>query len=101
MQDGESKAANIAAFTQILGSPWATLKSQAGSGAASKLHEAANFIETGMYARVRRAGLWAIKDRQKETTVKIIPPIRPSSELLADPFGSRPRCECPLWNSTQ
>ena len=35
------------------------------AGTASKLYGVANFIETGMYARVGRAGLWAIKDRQK------------------------------------
>ena len=151
MQDWESEAAHsqacIAALMQILGSPWAILKSQACSyvgdflglmhdvsraeegiirfwpreslvtkvlniismareaglaaGTASKLYGVANFIETGMYARVGRAGLWAIKDRQKETIVEITPPIRLSFELLEDLFKLRPRREYLLWSGIQ
>jgi len=36
------------------------------AGMASKLYRVSNYIETGMYARIGRAGSWAIKDRQKE-----------------------------------
>ena len=47
------------------------------TGVASKLYGVANFIETGMLARVGRAGPWAIKDRKKETAFDITPPISP------------------------
>ncbi len=36
------------------------------AGTASKLYGISNITETGMYARIVRAGLRAIKDRQKE-----------------------------------
>ena len=47
------------------------------AGMASKLYGVSNFIETGMYARIGRAGLWAIKDRQKEAVFEITPPHQP------------------------
>ena len=125
MQNWESEAfhsqACVADLMQVLGSPWATEKSQSSihigdflglmhdvslakagivlfwprdslvskvlsiigiareaglhPGMASKLYGVSNFIETGMYSRVGRAGLWAIKDRQKEAVFEITPPI--------------------------
>jgi len=71
-----------------------------GAGVASKLYGVANFIETGMYARVGRAGLWAIKDRQKETAVDLTPSISLSFDLLDDLFKLRPQREYLLWNGT-
>ena len=68
-------------------------------GVASKLYGVANFIETGMYARIGRAGLWAVRDRQKETGFEITPAIAQSFNLLADLFKLRPRREYSLWNS--
>jgi len=67
-------------------------------GVASKLYGVANFIETGMYARVGRAGLWAIKDRQKETAFDITPSISLSFDLLSDLFKLMPRREYLLWS---
>ena len=150
MQDWESEAfhsqACVADLMQILGSPWAPVKSQAcgavgdflglmhdvsraeegivrfwpreslvakvlsivgmakevglPAGVASKLYGVANFIETGMYARVGRAGLWAIKDRQKETALDITPSISSSFELLSDLFKLMPQREYLLWSGT-
>ena len=70
------------------------------AGVASKLYGVSNFIETGMFGRIGRAGLWAIKDRQKETVFELTPPIRLSFELLSDLFKLRPQREYLLWNST-
>ena len=67
------------------------------AGMASKLYGVANFIETGMYARIGRAGLWAIKDRQKEGVFEITHPISLSFELLSDLFKLRPQREYLLW----
>ena len=66
--------------------------------AASKLYGVANFRETGMYARIGRAGLWAIKDRQKETTFEMTPSLDLSFELLSDLFRLRPQREYLLWS---
>jgi len=71
------------------------------AGVASKLYGVANFIETGMYARVGRAGLWAIKDRQKETTFDITPSISLSFELLSDLFKLMPQREYLLWSGVR
>ena len=60
------------------------------AGVASKLYGVSNFIETGMFGRIGRAGLWAIKDRQKETVFELTPPINLSFELLSDLFKLRP-----------
>ena len=54
------------------------------AGTASKLYGVANFIETGMFARVGRAGLWSTQDRQKELTWDITPCINMSFDLLVD-----------------
>ena len=70
------------------------------AGVASKLYGVSNFIETGMFGRIGRAGLWAIKDRQKETVFELTPPISLSFELLSDLFKLRPQREYLLWNST-
>ena len=70
------------------------------AGVASKPYGVANFIETGMYARIGRAGLWAIKDRQKETTFDITPSISLSFELLSDLFKLMPQREYLLWRGT-
>ena len=67
------------------------------SGMASKLDGVSNFIETGMYSRVGRAGLWAIKDRQKEGAFQITPPISLSFDLLSDLFKLKPQREYLLW----
>ena len=69
-------------------------------GVASKLYGVANFTETGMYARIGRAGLWAIKDRQKETTFEMTPSLDLSFELLSDLFRLRPQQEYLLWSGT-
>jgi len=50
-----------------------------------------------MYARIGRAGSWAIKDRQKEAIFEITPPISPSFELLSDLFRLKPQREYRLW----
>ena len=147
MQDWESEAfhsqACVADLMQMLGSPWATQKSQSSAyigdflglmhdvsraeqgillfrprdslvtkvlsiiciareaglhaGMASKLYGVANFIETGMYSRVGRAGLWAIKDRQKECAWCITPAISLSFDLLSDLFKLKPQREYLLW----
>jgi hypothetical protein len=70
------------------------------AGVASKLYGVSNFIETGMYARIGRAGLWAIKDRQKEISFEITPPISLSFELLSDLFKLMPQREYLLWSGT-
>jgi hypothetical protein len=148
MQNWESEAfhsqACVADLMQLLGSPWATEKSQASahigdflglmhdlsrasegvllfwpreslvtkvlsiiriaretglhSGTASKLYGVANFIETGMYSRIGRAGLWAVKDRQKEQTWHITPAISLSFDLLCDLFKLKPQREYLLWH---
>ena len=67
------------------------------AGMASKLYGVFNFIETGMYARIGRAGLWAIKDRQKEAVFEITPPISLSFDLLSDLFKLKPQREYLLW----
>ena len=69
-------------------------------GVTSKLYGVANFTETGMYARIGRAGLWAIKDRQKEITFEMTPSISLSFELLSDLFRLRPQREYLLWSGT-
>ena len=71
------------------------------SGTASKLYGISNFTETGMYARIGRAGLRAIKDRQKEVTFEITPARSKSFELLSDLFKLMPRREYMLWNLTR
>ena len=83
------KVLNIISMAKEVGLP---------AGAASKLYGVANFIETDMFARIGRAGLWAIKDRQKERVFEITPPIRHSFELLSDLFKLRPRREFLLWD---
>ena len=83
-----TKVASIISMAREVGLP---------SGMASKLYGVSNFIETGMYARVGRAGLWAIKDRQKETSFEITPSISLSFELLSDLFKFKPQREYMLW----
>jgi hypothetical protein len=51
-----------------------------------------------MYGRIGRAGLWAIKDRQKEYGFDITLPISLSFELLSDLFKLMPQREYLLWN---
>ena len=152
MQDWESEAfhsqACAADLMVLLGSPWASAKTQSSSiegdflglihdvsrveelgavffrprgalavkissiiriarevglpaGTASKLFGISNFTETGMYGRIGRAGLRAIKDRQKETAFKITPAITLSFELISDLFRLMPRREYQLWNLTR
>jgi len=83
-----SKVLSIISIAKEVGLP---------AGTASKLFGIANFIETGMYSRIGRAGLWAIKDRQKEDTFEITPPISSSFELLSDLFRLKPQREYMLW----
>jgi hypothetical protein len=71
------------------------------AGTASKLFGISNFTEGGMYGRIGRAGLRAIKDRQKETAFKITPAITLSFELISDLFRLMPRREYQLWNLTR
>ena len=151
MQNWKSEAfhsqACVADLMQVLGSPWATDKSQVSAyvgeflglmhdvsqagegivrfgprdsrvakvlniirmarevglpaGMASKLYGVSNFIETGMYARIGRAGLWAIKDRQKDAVFEITPPISLSFDLRSDLFKLKPQREYLLWGGTQ
>ena len=68
------------------------------AGVASKLYGVANFMEAGMFSRIGRAGLWAIKDRQKEIIFDITPQIDLSFELLTDLFKLMPQREYMLWN---
>ena len=41
------------------------------AGVASKLYGVANFTETGMFARIGRAGLSAIKDSRRRESLKL------------------------------
>ena len=63
------------------------------SGTAAKLYGVSNFLETGMFARVGRAGLAAIKDRQYSDETDITPEIIASFDLLEDLFRMQPRRE--------
>ena len=63
------------------------------SGVAAKLYGISNFLETGMFARVGRAGLTAIKERQYDHGITITPEISSSFDLLCDLFRMQPRRE--------
>ena len=56
------------------------------SGTAAKLYGIANFLETGMFARVGRAGLAAIKERQYDRKAGITPEITSTFDFLQDLF---------------
>jgi hypothetical protein len=60
---------------------------------AAKLYGISNFLETGMFARVGRAGLTAIKERQYDHGITITPEISSSFDLLCDLFRMQPRRE--------
>ena len=129
----------VGEFMKLIGSPWASAKSQPGanqgdflglvhdlndvrsgtirfwprealvdkvtgiirmaresglhSGVAAKLYGICNFLETGMFARVGRAGLTAIKDRQYDHGTSLTPEISSSFDLLCDLFKMQPRRE--------
>jgi hypothetical protein len=70
------------------------------SGPASKLYGVANFLETGMFGRVGRAGLEPIKNRQYEGGFIVTPEIRASFELLRDLMKMQPRREFSLFRRT-
>jgi hypothetical protein len=61
------------------------------SGAASKLYGVANFLETGMFGRVGRAGLQAIKARQYESGVEVSRPLEEAFQLIHDLLRLQPR----------
>ena len=63
------------------------------SGTAAKLYGIANFLETGMFARVGRAGLAAIKERQYDHKTSITPEITSTFDFLQDLFKMQPRRE--------
>ena len=70
------------------------------AGVASKLYGVSNFIETGMFGRIGRAGLWTMKDRQKGTVFELTPPMNLPFGLLSNLFKLRPQREYLLWDST-
>jgi len=63
------------------------------SGTAAKLYGISNFLETGMFARIGRAGLAAIKDRQYDHHTEITVELKTSFELIEDLFKMQPRRE--------
>ena len=63
------------------------------SGMAAKLYGVSSFLEMGMFARVGRAGLAAIKDRQYDNETEMAPAITASFDLLEDLFRRQPRRE--------
>ena len=71
------------------------LARQAGlhSGMAAKLYGICNFLETGMFARVGRAGLAAIKDRQYDHETGATPEIIASFDFPHDLLRLQPRRE--------
>ena len=71
------------------------------SGTAAKLYGISNFLETGMFARVGRAGLAAIKDRQHDRRNDVTPDITASFDYLEDLFRMRPRREYSLLKKHQ
>ena len=83
------KVLNIISIAKEVGLP---------PGVASKLYGVANFMETGMFARIGRAGLWAIKERQKEGSFDLTPSITQSFQLLTDLFRLKPRREFLFWD---
>ena len=129
----------VGEFMKLMGSPWASAKSQPGgdqgdflglihdltevqkgtirfwprealvkkvtsiihvaresglqSGVAAKLYGICNFLETGMFARVGRAGLTAIRERQYDHQIAITLEIGSSFNLLCDLFKMQPRRE--------
>ena len=69
------------------------------SGTAAKLYGIANFLETGMFARVGRAGLAAIKDRQYNHKTGLTPEIISTFDFLQDLFKMQPRREYSLMRN--
>ena len=68
-----------------------------GSGAASKLYGVTNFLETGMYSRVGRAGLDAIKCRQYEDESEVSQTLLDAFNLIQGLLQLQPRREYALF----
>jgi len=67
------------------------------SGQASKLYGVTNFLETGMYGRIGRAGLDAIKCRQYEQEFTMSEEIKQTLGLIQSLFKMQPRREFILF----
>ena len=69
------------------------------SGAAAKLYGVTNFLENGMFGRVGRAGLNAIKQRQYETGTAVTQSLDGAFTMLLDLLSLQPRREYLLVSS--
>ena len=72
-----------------------------GVRAAAKLYGVTNFLENGMFGRVGRAGLNAIKQRQYETGTEVTQSLAASFTLIQDLLALQPRREYRLLNLTE
>ena len=67
------------------------------SGTAAKLYGVTNFLESGMYGRVGRAGLNAVKQRQYEAGAEVTQPLAEAFAMLKDLLSLHPSREYLLF----
>ena len=79
-----------ALVVKVSGMIWLAREAGLHSGSAAKLYGICNFLETGMFARIGRAGLTAIKERQYDYKTDITREIISSFDLLGDLFKMQP-----------